>query len=313
MTERIAELNRRLSKDGIAYTNGESLASHTTLRVGGAAAVSILPRTEGEALSALAHVSSVGIPLFVIGGGSNLLAPDAGFLGAVLLTRSLSHIEVEREENGDATVTVGAGVLLSTLSRVAEREGLTGAEFLYGIPGTVGGAVVMNAGAYGGEIAEILVSSRYVDAANPSTIFERTLAEHSYGYRQSVYLCSPQEVVLSATIRLRAGDREVISREMARLLAQRREKQPLEYPSAGSFFKRPVGAFAGKLIEDCGLKGYRIGGAEVSEKHAGFLVNRGGATEADFRALAAYVREVVLRETGYLLESEVRAMGGGAP
>lgn len=313
LTERIRKLTEYLSDGGVAFKTDEPLSRHTTLRIGGAAAVAILPKSDDEVLLALSAVRRADVPLFVLGGGSNLLAPDRGYAGAVLLTGGLSSLSVEHRTDGSATVTAGAGVSLSVLARRMAAESLTGAEFLYGIPGTVGGAVVMNAGAYGGEIGQILFSSRYIDVRDPTAVRERSLSEHSYGYRESAYLADPSLLVLSATLTLRAGDRAEIEWEMDRLMTQRREKQPLEYPSAGSFFKRPVGAFAGKLIEDCGLKGYRIGGAEVSEKHAGFLVNRGGATEADVRALAAYVRETVLRETGYLLESEVRAVEGDAP
>lgn len=301
-----------LSEDGVDVKENVPLSAHTTFRVGGAARIGIFPTSEQEVAAALRAVKEADVPLFVLGGGSNLLAPDAGYPGAVLFTEGLRGIECEETEEG-AILTAGAGVHLSLLARRAEELGLTGAEFLYGIPGTVGGAVVMNAGAYGGETAQILVSSRGIDRNDPLRIFERSLEEHCYGYRSSTYLDHPELLVLSARFALPRGDRAEISERMRTLLQQRKEKQPLEYPSAGSFFKRPVGTFAGKLIEDCGLKGYRIGGAEVSVKHAGFLINRGGATEADVRALSAYVRETVLRETGYLLESEVRVMEGTAP
>ena len=258
----------------------------------------------------LRYAKELDVPLFVIGGGSNLLCPDAGYNGAVLFTKRINEISFRDAEDGSVFVTAGAGVTLSALSKALLEKGLTGAEFLYGIPGTVGGAVVMNAGAYGGEIAQILSSSRYVNRNSPDASNTRDLAAHRYGYRTSVYLTAPEELVLSTTFLLRKGNAVTIENEMKKLLSQRKEKQPLEYPSAGSFFKRPTGTFAGKLIEDCGLKGTRVGGAEISEKHAGFIVNRGGATEADVRRLAALVRETVLRETGYLLEAEVRTMGG---
>jgi len=306
----IAELYTALSDCGIALERTVPLSRHTTFRIGGDAALGIYPKSEAEVLLTLSAVKASGVPLFVIGGGSNLLCPDVGYDGAVLFTGGLNKISFCDAKDGNVFVTAGAGVSLSALTRAAADRGLTGAEFLYGIPGTVGGAVVMNAGAYGGEVSGILDCSRYVDADAPSEICERDLDEHLYGYRASVYLGRPSEIILSATFRLAEGDPTLVRAEMKRLLAARREKQPLEYPSAGSFFKRPVGAFAGKLIEDCGLKGVRIGGAEVSEKHAGFVISRGGATESDVRRLAALVRESVLRETGYLLEAEVRTMGG---
>ncbi len=306
----IPELNSTLSERGIACEYGVSLARHTTFRIGGDAALGIFPKSEAEALLALSAVKESGVPLFVIGGGSNLLCPDAGYDGAVLFTGGLNEITFSEDADGGVLVTAGAGASLSALTKAAAERALTGAEFLYGIPGTVGGAVVMNAGAYGGEVAGILVSSRYVDTNAPDEVLERGLDAHLYGYRRSVYLSAPCETVLSATFRLSAGDKTAIHVEMKRLLKERKEKQPLEFPSAGSFFKRPQGAFAGKLIEDCGLKGTRVGGAEISLKHAGFVINRGGATERDVRRLAALVRERVLCETGYLLEGEVRTMGG---
>lgn len=303
-------LCRHLAEAGIEYRREEPLSKHTTFRIGGEAAVGIFPKTECEAVSVLCAVQECSVPLFVIGGGSNLLAPDAGYDGAVLFTGGMNEINLSEETDGSVLVTAGAGASLSSLAKAAAAHSLTGAEFLYGIPGTVGGAVVMNAGAYGGEVSQILVSSRFIDREHPETLSERELDDHCYGYRQSIYLRASSEIVLSAVFRLKKGEKTEIEQEMCRLITQRKEKQPLEFPSAGSFFKRPTGAFAGKLIEDCGLKGKRIGGAEVSVKHAGFLVNRGGATEADVRALAAHIRETVLRETGYLLESEVRTMGG---
>lgn len=307
--DRISELYDALSRRGIECRRNEPLSLHTTFRIGGNAAIAIFPKDEDEMCFSLRAVRESEVSLFVMGGGSNVLAPDAGFDGAVLFTGGMRTLSVSPIKDGSVLLSVGAGMPLSLFSRAAAERGLTGAEFLCGIPGTIGGAVVMNAGAYGGETAQILVSSRYADT-EMYTPCERSLEAHDYGYRESIYLRRPNEMVLSAVFCLLQGDGEAIKAKMGELLAQRRAKQPLEYPSAGSFFKRPTGTFAGKLIEECGLKGYRIGGAAVSEKHAGFLVNRGGATEADVRALAAFVRETVLRETGYLLESEVQTMGG---
>ena len=307
---RIEQLNTILTKKGIECRREEPLSRHTTFRIGGRAMLAVFPKTPTEAATALTAIRCAEIPHFVVGGGSNLLAPDDGFSGAVLFTAAMRTLSFSPMEDGTTLVNADAGVPLSVLAKQAAEHSLTGAEFLYGIPGTVGGAVVMNAGAYGGEIAQILCSSRYLDASG--AVHELPLAEHMYGYRNSVYLKDTNALVLSATLRLKSFDRNAIEREMERLILQRKEKQPLEYPSAGSFFKRPEGAFAGKLIEDCGLKGYRIGGAEISAKHAGFIVNRGGATEADVRRLAAYVRQTVLEQTGYLLESEVRPMKGEA-
>ncbi len=308
--ESISKLYTVLTERGILCETHVPLFRYTTFRIGGEAELAVFPKNEEEALTVLRLVREHRVPLFVIGGGSNLLCPDAGFCGVVLFTKGLDGISFRDGEDGSVFVTADAGVTLSALSKALLERSLTGAEFLYGIPGTVGGAVVMNAGAYGGEIAQILHSSRFVDRNFPDAPFERDLEAHDYGYRTSAYLNSPEELVLSATFLLKKGVATMIEGEMKRLLSQRKEKQPLEYPSAGSFFKRPTGTFAGKLIEDCGLKGTRVGGAEVSVKHAGFIVNRGGATESDVRRLAGLVRETVRRETGYLLECEVRTMGG---
>lgn len=286
------------------------LSAHTTFRIGGAAAIGVFPADEEQMTIALSAIRDSEIPYTVIGGGSNLLAPDEGYCGAVLFTGGMKRIVSEEAADGKVTVTAEAGVSLGAFAKYAQENGLAGAEFLYGIPGSIGGACVMNAGAYGGEIAQILRSSRYLDARDPSEIRERSASEHQFAYRHSVYLDSPSELVVSASFLLVRDDPDEILSRMRSLLGQRREKQPLEYPSAGSFFKRPVGAFAAKLIDDCGLKGYRVGDAQVALKHAGFVVNLGGATEADVRRLAKEVRAIVFEKTGYLLESEVRVMTG---
>ena len=303
-------LQMRLAESEIEAVRDVPLSAHTSFRIGGAASLGVFPKTEAELKRALLLLKKSDLPYTVIGAGSNLLAPDAGYDGAVLFTGGMKRIVSEETADGRVLVTADAGVSLGAFSSYAQERGLTGAEFLYGIPGSIGGAVVMNAGAYGGEIAQILRSSRYLSADDPNALRERVHAEHRYAYRHSVYLEHPEEIVSSASFLLTRDDPEAILSRMRTLLGQRKEKQPLEFPSAGSFFKRPVGAFAAKLIDDCGLKGYTVGGAQVSKKHAGFVVNLGNATEADVRRLASDVRATVFERTGYLLMSEVRVMTG---
>ena len=227
---------------------------------------------------------------------------DAGYEGFVLKVSGLDRVwEANRRLRAES------GISLARLARAALGRGLTGLEFAHGIPGTLGGAVVMNAGAYGGEMVQVLTAVTYLDGAGE----ERTLpaAECALAYRHSLFSDHPDRLVLEAELEFQPGDAEAIQARMDELAAKRREKQPLEWPSAGSTFKRPEGRFAAALIEECGLKGTRVGGAQVSEKHAGFLVNRGGATADDVRRLIARVQETVLARTGVALEPEVKFLG----
>ena len=282
----------------------EPMAKHTTFRVGGPAALLALPKGEGEVRQILQLAHQMGVAPFFLGKGSNLLVADKGvdrFL--VKLPGGLTRLERE----GEAGLYVGSGVTLAQAATFAAQAGLSGLEFAHGIPGTLGGAVVMNAGAYGGEMVQVLTAVTYLDGAGE----EHTLpaAACALTYRHSRFSDRPDWLVLEAELELRPGDGEAIRARMDELAAKRREKQPLEWPSGGSTFKRPEGHFAAALIEGCGLKGVGIGGAQVSEKHAGFVVNRGGATADDVRRLMALVQETVLRETGVALEPEVRLLG----
>ena len=310
-SDKILCLFSALLEDGIAAECGYPLSRLTTMRVGGDAAIAIFPKNAREAADAVRRCRENGVEMIFFGAGSNLLAPDDGYSGAVMVTTAMDDgFSVTEYEDGRFDVTVSAGCSLTVLARMLMEAELSGGEFLFGIPGTVGGAVAMNAGAYGGEIKDILVSSTYLELDGDLTSETRDAAAHDFSYRHSIYLSRPNEMITQVYLRLRRGDREEIHRTMLSLMEQRRAKQPLEYPSAGSFFKRPVGAFAGKLIEDCGLKGYTVGGAQISEKHAGFVINRGGATEADIRRLSKEVRRIVYEKTGYLLECEIRPMTG---
>lgn len=289
-----------LSQAGIPLEQDCPLSAYSTFRIGGPARLALFPETREQMLLSLALIERAGVPLWVIGNGSNVLFPDEGLDGAVLFTGRWHEITVE----GD-TLCASAGVSLAALAKRAQEESLGALAFAHGIPGTLGGAVLMNAGAYGGCMEQVVVSSSYYDRASGEL---RTLCgeEHGFGVRKSVYQTLPSAVILEATLRLEKGDPEEILAQMRELAAKRRSTQPLEFPSAGSVFKRPVGHYAGKLIEDCGLKGFAIGGAQVSEKHAGFIINRGGATAKDVRALVSHVQECVCREFGVELEREIR-------
>ena len=280
----------------------EPMSRHTSFRVGGPAKRMAFPDRGEQLVLLLDQAERLGARPLVIGNGTNLLAPDEGLDRLVIDTST----GMDRLEAGDAsgTVTAEAGVSLARLADFACRQGLTGLEFAHGIPGTVGGAVCMNAGAYGGEMAQVVseVSVLFPEAGI------RTLsgADLAFGYRRSFLTERPDAVVLRASFRLGPGDPDAIRASMRELMEKRRASQPLEWPSAGSTFKRPEGHFAGTLIDQCGLKGLTVGGAQVSEKHAGFVINRGGASAADIRGLIRQIQERVLAETGVRLEPEVK-------
>ena len=270
------------------------LREYCSMRVGGPARLAAFPETAEE----LAALLRAGGRRVVLGGGSNVLFPDEGYDGTVIFTTRLCGLTAD-----GCTLSAQAGVPLSAAARRALECGLGGLAFAYGIPGTVGGGVYMNAGAYGGQIADCLVRATLLDAAGEPRVVPAS--ELALGYRSSA-LMEGDWTRLSADFALVPAPPEEIRAEMERNMQARREKQPLEYPSCGSTFKRPPGQYAGALIERCGLKGCTVGGAQVSEKHAGFVVNRGDATSADVRALIAHIQRVVAEKTGVLLECEVR-------
>ena len=301
--ERLAELKKRLEEGcpGLELREDEPMSRHTTFRIGGPAALMALPRTVGEAKAAVKAARALEVEPFFLGNGSNLLAADGGYPGFVV--KLAGDFDQIREVNRG--LEAGSAVLLSRLSNALLGRGLTGLEFAGGIPGSVGGAVIMNAGAYGGEVAQVLESATFLDESGEV----RTLPapECGFGYRKSVF-SDRKCLILKARFHLEQGGPAAIKARMEELAAKRREKQPLEYPSAGSMFKRPPGHFAAALIDQCGLKGLTVGGAQVSEKHAGFVVNRGGATCADVLALVDQVKGEVLRQTGVELEMEVKVL-----
>lgn len=282
---------------------GEPMARHTTFRVGGPAACMALPRGEEELRQILRLAHQEGVSPFFLGKGSNLLVADEGvdrFL--IKLAGGLDHLSWD----GETGLTVGSGVTLTQAAVFAAGHGLTGLEFAHGIPGTLGGGVFMNAGAYDGEMAQVI---DWVDCLDETGQPHRLGKEDlELGYRQSIFSHRPW-LITRAHLTLTRGEEGAIRAKMADLAQRRRSKQPLEFPSAGSTFKRPVGHFAGGLIEQCGLKGKAVGGAQVSEKHAGFVINTGKATCQDILALIRLVRATVFRETGVMLEPEVRLLG----
>lgn len=280
----------------------EPMSRHTTFRIGGPARLMALPRDRKEAAAAVRAAAELGIRPFFLGNGSNLLVADAGYEGLVLKTEGLAQT---REDT--CRLTAGSGIPLARLAVTALNRGLSGLEFAHGIPGTLGGAVLMNAGAYGGEMVQVLTAVTFLDGEGH--VVTLPVEACRLTYRHSDFTEHPERLILEAEFELRQGDGSESRAKMEELARRRKEKQPLEYPSAGSTFKRPEGYFAAALIEQCGLKGRRVGGAQVSEKHAGFVINRGDATCADVLALVEEIRAAVFRETGVTLELEVRTLG----
>ena len=280
----------------------EPMKNHTTFRIGGPADALALPKTPEEVAEVVRFCHEHAQPYYVLGNGSNLLVSDEGYRGLVLqLYRNFNDIQV----NGE-TITVQSGAMLAAVARTAYQTGLTGLEFASGIPGTIGGAVVMNAGAYGGEMKNVLKEVTVLTKKGEVLVIPAKALE--LGYRTSVI---PKNgwIVLGAVLQLKKGDPEQILARMEELKEQRITKQPLDLPSAGSTFKRPEGYFAGKLIMDAGLRGFTVGGAQVSEKHCGFVVNRGNATAADVWELICEVKRRVKERTGVELEPEVKLLG----
>ena len=281
----------------------EPMARHTSFRVGGPADRFMIPESEGELREAVLDCKASGKPWYMVGNGSNLLVGDKGFRGTIISTERLTELEVQKNEN---SIIAGAGVMLSKLANTAAREKLNGLEFAAGIPGTVGGAVMMNAGAYGSEMKNVLLWADVMDRYG--TVKRLKNEELELGYRTRA-LERRGLFAVRAAFSLTTGDPDAIRAKMEELAAKRKEKQPLEYPSAGSTFKRQEGYFAGKLIEDAGLKGFSVGGAAVSEKHAGFVINKDHGTAADILELCNEVKRRVKENSGVDLEMEVKLLG----
>ena len=284
----------------------EPMSLHTTFRVGGPARYFVTVNSETELLVLLKFLKQKSVEYYILGNGSNLLVSDEGYSGVVIqLAGEFDIISVS-----DNKIIAGSGILLCSVAARAMAEGLTGMEFASGIPGTIGGAVLMNAGAYEGEMKQIISSVRilWIDDAGDFPIENVNCENMKFGYRTSI-LKERRGIVLAAKLTLEYGDKEKIKEKTDELNGKRREKQPLEYPSAGSTFKRPEGHFAGKLISDAGLKGYSIGMACVSEKHAGFIINKGGARAREIRELIDYVIKVVKEKYDVELEPEIIFLG----
>ena len=279
----------------------EPMKRHTSFRAGGDAAWFAIPETVQELKAVLDACKKADTPWYVIGNGSNLLVSDEGFPGVIISTEKFDTLKIE-----GTTLTAGAGVILSKAANLAYRSGMTGLEFAAGIPGSVGGACVMNAGAYGSEMKNVLKSVTVLNGEGDVVVLPAE--ELELGYRTSV-IAKAGYLVLEAEMELCKGDPEAIKAVMDDLAFKRKDKQPLEFPSAGSTFKRPEGYFAGKLIEDAGLKGFSVGGACVSEKHAGFVINKGDATATDIYRLCKQVEAKVLEQFGVQLELEVKLLG----
>ena len=281
----------------------EPMAQHTSFRAGGSADLMAEPLSQGQLQKALRFLSSEEVPHMVLGNGSNVLVRDGGYRGVIVKMGEAFHY-IRQEENA---LICGCGTTLSMAAKAAAHAGLTGLEFASGIPGSIGGAVFMNAGAYAGEMKEVLREARLL--SRDGTAFGKATAEElDMGYRHS-RLHESGEIVLEAVIGLTPGDQKQIWQTMAELTARRNEKQPVNYPSTGSFFKRPEGYFAGKLIQDAGLKGLSVGGAQVSQLHSGFIINTGGATATDILQLMQIVQARVLEQFGVELKPEVRIIG----
>lgn len=287
---------------GDSARRNEPMRFHTTFRAGGPADFYVTPADAGMLLKVVSLCREQGMTYLVIGNGSNLLCTDAGFRGVIIdTTKGLNHCE-----RTGRRLVAGTGALLGNVAKKAMQAGLSGLEFAAGIPGSVGGATVMNAGAYGGEMSQVIEWVRVLDADGHER--EIPAGQMDFSYRHSIV--EPGGfIVLEAGFALEEKDREQVRAHMDLLAEKRREKQPVEYPSAGSTFKRPVGGFASKLIDEAGLKGLTVGGAQVSEKHAGFVINRGGATAADILELCGVVRGKVKERTGIDLEMEVKVIG----
>ena len=299
--ERLAQ-TLRTGRPELELREHEPMSRHTTFRIGGPARLMALPRDRKAAAAAVRAAAELGIRPFFLGNGSNLLVADRGYEGFIV---KLTGLDQTREVN--RRLRAESGISLARLAMAAWGCGLTGLEFAHGIPGTLGGGVAMNAGAYGGEMSQVLTAVTFLDEAGQ--VITLPAQECALTYRHSLFTDHPERLILEAEFELAQGVPTLIKTRMDELAQKRRAKQPLDQPSAGSTFKRPEGHFAAALIEQCGLKGLSVGGAQVSEKHAGFVVNRGGATAEDVLRLMEQVRERVLRDTGVELEPEVKLLG----
>lgn len=302
MSLRIGEICRQLEKENIYFLTDEPMKNHTSFRIGGPAKILSEPGSEDEIMFLKTICERFEIPYCIIGNGSNLLVSDDGYDGVIIkLGKRFADIEVFENR-----ITAKAGALLGSVAKAAADNGLSGLECESGIPGSLGGAIVMNAGAYGGEMKDIVVKTTYI--SKNGNIESVCGEKHKFSYRKSIFE-ENNLTVLSSVMLFKPEKKDIIYEKMTELNKKRREKQPLEYPSCGSTFKRPEGYFAAALIEQAGLKGYSIGGAQVSKKHSGFIVNKEAASAQDVLKLVDYIKNEVYRQYGVELECEMKMLG----
>lgn len=302
----LLSLMRKYEKEGIECVNALPLSTKSSFKIGGKADLAVFPKNTSELEYVVAYLRDREIPYIVVGNGSNILFEDEGYRGCVIFTEKMNEVKIEGNR-----ITAGAGTSFTALASKAKTASLTGLEFAYGIPGSVGGAVVMNAGAYGGQVSDVLESCTVFDTEKCEFI-TLTKDEMELSYRHSLLSENKALICTSATFVLNEGQNAEIDATMRNLMRRRVSKQPLEYPSAGSVFKRPApDLFVGKMIEDSGLKGYTVGGAQVSEKHAGFIINIGGATAKDVLDLVEHIKGVIRANYGVELECEIGRVGTG--
>ncbi len=299
-------LVNKFEEEGIECEGSLPLSSKSSFRIGGKADLAVFPKNGGELEYTVACLKEAELPYIVVGNGSNILFEDEGYRGAVIFTERMNEIKIDGNK-----LCAGAGASFTAMAVAAKNASLTGLEFAYGIPGSCGGAVVMNAGAYGGEVAQVIESCEIFDAEK-CEFFTLRKDEMDLSYRHSILSDNKDLICISAGFTLKEGKKEEIDAVMRDLMQRRMSKQPLEYPSAGSVFKRPApDLFVGKMIEDSGLKGYTVGGAQVSEKHAGFIINIGSATAKNVLDLVEHIKSVIGKNYGVELECEIRRVGIG--
>ena len=299
-----SSLFQALKNYGITCSEIAPMSKYTSMQVGGTASVIAFVSNAQELIAAVREAKNQCIKYVVIGNGSNVIFSDSGFDGLVIVTSNMKSFTIEGN-----VIKADCGAPISRIAMAAQKAELSGLEFAYGIPGTIGGGLFMNAGAFGGNVSDVVVSSICYDPTN-DCIRKIDLDEHEFKYRESIYSKNPHLIILAVMMELVPGRMSDIISQMNKNVRARKEKQPLEFPSAGSVFKRPLGYYAGEMIEKSGLKGYRIGGAEVSEKHAGFIINRGNATSDDVMALIEHIKKTVYENYEVELECEVRFIEG---
>lgn len=308
-SEKLIDFEKTAQALGVRTKRNEPMSAHTTFKVGGCCDIMAFVNSVESVRGLILCANAIGLDYYILGNGSNVLFSDKGYRGAIiLLGADFSDITVKDDiaNASTDTITASAGTSLKKVCLKALESGLTGLEFAYGIPGTVGGAIYMNAGAYGGEMKDVVASVTCVNRCGE--IITHCADDLSFSYRSSRF-CDSGEIILSADFKLEKGDPSSIKARMDELMERRKSRQPLEYPSAGSTFKRPEGSYAGLVIEQSGLKGYTVGGAQISEKHANFVINMGGATAEDIMKLISDVKKTVKEKTGYELECEIKIIG----